>query len=135
MQFFVAGVLSVPVALIFEHPTPAGIGASWIPLMYAGVMSCGVANTLQIFGQRGTPPAIASLIMSLESVFAAISGALILKEKMTANELVGCALMFFAIILSQVIPMIFYRIYHRRPDEDEDEDEKKESCESVKESK
>lgn len=74
----------------------------WLPLCYAGVLSMGVAYTLQIVGQKSVEPTTASLLMSFESVFAAISGWLILKEKLSLPELIGCALVFSAILLSQI---------------------------------
>ena len=74
----------------------------WLPLCYAGILSMGVAYTLQIVGQKALEPAPAALIMSLESVIAALCGWLILKETMTATELIGCGLVFAAVILSQL---------------------------------
>lgn len=112
IQFFVCGLLSGIPALLFDLPHSvkelsdwALVFCSldaWIPILYAGIMSCGVAYTLQIVGQNGLNPAIASLLMSLESVFAVIAGWLILKESMGARELAGCGLIFVAIILAQV---------------------------------
>ena len=78
---------------------------SWGPILYTGIMSCGVAYTLQIVGQKSTPPAIASLIMSLESVFSALAGWLILGEKLSPKELLGCVLVFTAVILTQLPPL------------------------------
>ena len=71
-------------------------------LLYAGIMSSGVAYTFQILGQKGTDPAVASLIMSLESVFSAIGGWLILHQKLSVREAMGCALMFMAIVIAQL---------------------------------
>ena len=88
--------------MIGEEPVFANIAACTIPLAYAGVMSMGVAYTLQIIGQQNLPPTPASLLMSLESVFAALCGWLILHERMTATELFGCALVFAAVIISQL---------------------------------
>lgn len=88
--------------LIFEHPTLEALKAAAPALLYAGVMSSGIAYTLQIIGQKGLDPTIASLIMCLESVFSAIGGWLFLGQRLTARELFGCALMFAAIVLSQI---------------------------------
>jgi drug/metabolite transporter (DMT)-like permease len=102
VQFFVSGLLSGIPMLLFEHPRLPSILAAWGPIAYAGVLSCGVAYTLQIMGQRRTPPAIASLLMSLESVFALIAGLVLLGQVPTAREAVGCALMFTAIVIAQL---------------------------------
>ena len=85
-----------------EMPKLSQINEALIPILYAGIMSSGVAYTLQMVGQKNFNPTIASLIMSLESTFAAIGGWLLLHQKLTARELCGCALMFVAIMLSQV---------------------------------
>ena len=77
---------------------------AWIPILYAGVLSCGVAYTLQIIGQRDVPPTAASLIMSLESVFSVIGAWVILKQSMTGRQLIGCGLIFLAIVICQVVP-------------------------------
>lgn len=104
IQFFVAGVISVVFALILERDsfTFGGLLASWGPLLYVGILSSGVAYTLQIVGQAGLNPAVASLIMSLESVFAAISGWLILSQPLSTRELIGCALVFAGVVLAQL---------------------------------
>ena len=101
-QFLVAGALALPLALVVEKPAAGQILSAWLPLCYAGILSCGVAYTLQIIGQRSTPPTVASLVLCLESVFAALSGAVLLHERMSAPELGGCALMLFAVVLSQL---------------------------------
>lgn len=88
--------------MVMEGTAPADILDCWLPLGYAGVLSMGVAYTLQIVGQKALEPTTASLLMSFESVFAALSGWLVLNEKLSTNELWGCALVFFAIILSQI---------------------------------
>ena len=110
IQFFVAGVISFPGMLILDKAVyhmpvsiPAIIDAGW-PILYAGILSCGVAYTLQIVGQKEVNPTLASLIMSLESVTSVIAGMLILSEKMTTDELIGCTLMFGAILLAQIPP-------------------------------
>lgn len=101
MQFLVCGALSGIAMFVFEQPSLPGILASLGPLLYAGVLSSGVAYTLQILAQRTTPPAIASLLMSMEAVFAVITGVLVLGEQPTIREILGSALMFLAILLAQ----------------------------------
>jgi Permeases of the drug/metabolite transporter (DMT) superfamily len=105
MEFLICGIISLPFMLIFEQPSIGPIMSCWPQILYTGALSCGVAYTLQIIGQRNTDPTVASLLMSLESVFAAISGALFLSERMTGRELIGCVLMFTAIILAQMPPL------------------------------
>ena len=75
---------------------------AWIPLLYAGILSCGVAYTLQIIGQEDVNPAVASLLMSLESVFSVLAGFLLLHQKLSVRELSGCAFIFAAVILAQL---------------------------------
>lgn len=101
VQFLTCGVLCTVAAFIMEQPNWNDILLSLGPILYTGLMSSGVGYTLQIIGQKDTPPAVASLIMSLESVFAALSGWLILGESMTPKEAVGCVLVFAAVILAQ----------------------------------
>lgn len=105
MQFLVSGVLSLIAAFIFESPAMGSILDAWLPILYAGVLSSGVAYTFQIIGQQRLKPTIASLLMSLESVFAVIGGWLILRQSLSARELIGCGLMFAAIIIVQVVPV------------------------------
>ena len=110
-----AGVCAAGSALVMlftEAPTLCGIAGSWWPMCYAGFLSMGVAYSLQIIGQKHLDPAPASLIMSLESVFAALSGWLFLQETMTFEESVGCILVFLAVILSQ-IPINMTKKRHR----------------------
>ena len=102
MQFVVAAVISIAAMFIFEHPVIADIKTAAPSLLYSGIMSCGIAYTLQILGQKKASPVVASLLMCLESVFAVISAAIILHENMLPRELAGCLIMFGAIILSQV---------------------------------
>lgn len=102
MQFFISGIVLIVCAFIFERPSWAGILEAWKPLLYAGVMSCGVAYTLQIIAQNGLSPSIVSLILSLESCMAVLAGWLVLRQVLSMRELVGCAIMFAAIILVQV---------------------------------
>lgn len=106
VQLLVSGGISLVCALAFEHPDPSAVLAAAIPILYAGVCSDGIAYTLQIVAQKTTDAAVASIIMSLESVFAAIGGWLILSESLSAVELVGCALVFVAVLMSQVPEMI-----------------------------
>jgi drug/metabolite transporter (DMT)-like permease len=87
---------------VFETPDLSSLLGAWLPILYAGMLSSGVAYTLQIVGQRNLDPTVASLIMSLESVISALSGWMILHQAMTGRELLGCALMFGAIILAQI---------------------------------
>ena len=102
LEFLVCGLLTTVLMFLFEKPAVSGILKAGIPILYAGMLSCGVAYTLQIIGQRDLPPAIASLIMSLESVISALAGWLILHQTLRARELAGCAIMFGAIILAQL---------------------------------
>lgn len=102
IQFFVCGILSGIGMVLYETPDLGQILAAWAPVLYAGVMSCGVAYTLQIIGQKGMNPTVASLILSLESSISVLAGWAILGQKLTARELSGCALMFGAIVLAQV---------------------------------
>ncbi len=102
VQFFVVGLLSLPLMFLYETPTWSSIVACKTPILYAGILTCGVAYTLQIFGQKYTAPVIASLILCLESVFAVLGGAMILNETMTIKETLGCVLMITAVILSEI---------------------------------
>ena len=102
VQLLVAGVISLVCALVFERPEPAAVLAAIVPILYAGICSDGIAYTLQIVAQKTTEATVASIIMSLEAVFAALGGWLILSESLTAVELAGCALVFAAVLLSQV---------------------------------
>lgn len=104
IQFLIAGSLSSVLMFLFEEPHLADIFAAWLPIAYAGILSCGVAYTLQIIGQRGTDPTIASLILSLESVISVLAGWVLLHQKLSLREMIGCVLMFGAIILAQVNP-------------------------------
>ena len=101
VQCLVVAVLSLPFAAR-ESVTMQAIAACWLPLGYAGILTMGVAYSLQIIGQKDLEPTTASLIMSLESVFAALGGWLILHERMTNWELLGCTLVFAAVLLSQL---------------------------------
>ena len=102
IQFFTAGTLMIIGMFIFEKPQISGILDAKYAILYSGVMSSGVAYTLQIIGQRYAPPTSATLIMSLESVFAALFGWLILHENLLPKEFAGCLLVFVAVILAQL---------------------------------
>lgn len=112
IQFFTCGILGIFPTVFMEmgHTRESvslwlsGFAAwdAWITILYAAVLSCGVAYTLQIIGQEGLHPTVASLLMSMESVFSVLAGWLILKEKLSPRELAGCVIMFAAIILAQI---------------------------------
>ena len=103
VQFFSAFVFNGILALIFESPISFSTIYSCLPsLLYLGICSSGIAYTLQIVGQRDCNPAVASIILSLESVFGVIGGAIILGEVMTPREYIGCIIVFIAVILSQL---------------------------------
>ena len=102
IQFVTCTAISSVAALLLEQPDMGKILSAAIPILYCGIISGGLGYTLQIIAQKFTDPAIASLLMSLESVFAVIAGALILGERMSTRELWGCVIMFAAIILVQI---------------------------------
>ena len=102
IQFVTTALICFVFAFIFESPSMDKIVCAAVPILYCGILSGGVGYTLQIVAQKHTEPATASLLMSLESVFAVISGALILKERMNLQEIFGCVIMFAAIILVQL---------------------------------
>lgn len=112
LQFLICGLCSVPVIIFQEIGFKSGAVAAWInnfnnptawiALLYAGILSCGVAYTLQIIGQEGVNPTVASMIMSLESVFSVLAGWVLLGQTLSRNELIGCVLIFIAIILAQL---------------------------------
>ena len=101
-QFLVSGTLTFVLMCVFETPKLSEIKAAALPIAYAGIMSCGLAYTFQIIGQKYTEATIASLLMCLESVFAVLAAAVILGERLSGREVTGCAIMFAAVILSQV---------------------------------
>lgn len=103
LQFFTSGICAMILAFIFEQPTLTQILSGIGPLLYVGVMSSGVAYTLQILGQKNADPTIASLIMSLESAVSVIGGWLILHQKLTTKEMLGCLFMFIAVVGVQVV--------------------------------
>lgn len=102
IQFLIAGLLSVPFMFIFETPRVSNMVAAWFPLLYAGILSCGVAYTLQMIGQKNVNPTVASLILSLESCFSVLAGWIILGERLSMREGTGCILMFSAILITQI---------------------------------
>ncbi len=102
VQMLTAGVLSLICTFIFEAPTLDGLYAAALPIAYAGLLSCGVAYTFQVIGQKHTHPTVASIIMSLEGVFAVLGGAVMLSQIPSVYEFVGCGLMFAATVISQV---------------------------------
>ncbi|MBS1317133.1 MAG: DMT family transporter [Lachnospiraceae bacterium] len=102
IQFLVCGLLSGVVMLFTEQPQLFGVLLAWKPIAYAGIMSCGVGYTLQIVGQKGMDPTVASLILSLESCISVLSGWLLLGQTLSMREGLGCAAMFAAIILAQL---------------------------------
>ena len=102
IQFTTVAVISSVAAFIAEEPSWQKVISAAIPILYCGIVSGGIGYTLQMIAQKFTDPTIASLLMSLESVFAVIAGALLLGERMTARELAGCIIMFAAIVLVQI---------------------------------
>lgn len=102
LQFLVCGVISVAVMFIFEKPNLQNIFNAWLPIIYAGALSGGVGYTLQTVAQKWTKPSVASLLMSLESVFAVLAGAVILHQIPSLREAAGCILMFISIIIIQL---------------------------------
>ncbi len=102
VQFIVCGLLSGVLMFALEKPTVGSLLKGWIPLLYTGILSSGVAYTLQIITQQHLSAAIAALVMSLESVFAALTGWIVLHEKLSPREFIGCVLVFAATLLAQV---------------------------------
>ena len=102
LQFAVAALLSAAAAAVFERPAAGNFLSAALPILYCGVLSGGVGYTLQMIAQRDTEPTVAALLMSLEAVFAVLSGALLLGERMSGRELLGCAAMLAAVILLQL---------------------------------
>ncbi len=101
-QFFFAGVISTVLSLIFETVNWAGVWHCVLPILYVAIFSSGIAYTLQILAQAGSNPTVVTLLLSLESVFSVLSGAVILGDRLTMREYAGCALMFAAVIFAQV---------------------------------
>ena len=94
--------MMTPVMFALESPSVSGLLSAWMTIAYAGILSSGVGFTLQFVAQKDTDPTTATLIMSLESVFAAVSGCLFLNEVLLPKEILGCILVFVAVILAQV---------------------------------
>ncbi|MGM9615209.1 MAG: DMT family transporter [Oscillospiraceae bacterium] len=105
IQFFVVGILCLPCMFLFETPTWSGILACWLPILYAGVMSSGVAYTLQIIGQKGVHPAVAALLLSLESVFSVLAGYVLMPgSSLSGWEIFGCILVLIAVVVVELAP-------------------------------
>lgn len=102
LQFLTSGVICTVIAFLTEAPSPEALAAGAVPVLYAGVLSCGVAYTLQAVGQKNVEPTIASLILSLESAVSVLAGWMILGQKLSIRELSGCVLVFAAVILVQL---------------------------------
>lgn len=102
IQFFTCGILSGIAMLLTETPSLGNIFEAWAPILYAGVLSSGVAYTLQIVGQKNYNPTIATLLLSLESVFSVLTGWIVLNQRLTGRELFGCVLIFIAVVLAQL---------------------------------
>ncbi len=102
IQFYVCGILSCIVMFIFEKPMLNDILNAWVPILYTGACSCGIGYTFQSIAQKDLDPSLASILMSLESVFAALFGWILIGQKMSFREIVGCVIMFAAIIIAQV---------------------------------
>ena len=102
IQFFTVGILNIPLMFIFEQPSLSAMVEGWLPILYAGLLSSGVAYTLQVVAQKHTHPTTASVLMSLESVFAVLAGLVLMGERLTVWEWCGCAVMFAAVILAQL---------------------------------
>lgn len=105
LQFFICGAICSVFMFAIEKPSLDAVLAAWMPIGYAGVFSCGVAYTLQIIAQKNVAPTVASLLLSLESVFSMLAGWVILGERMSGRELFGCFLVFAAVILAQLPEM------------------------------
>ena len=109
ISFLVVGALCMGLAFVFETPTLAGLSAIWVEVLYVGVMSTAVAFTLQAIAQQHVPAANAAIVLSAESLFAALGGALILGERLSPIGYAGAALIFFAIIVVEAVPAIAAR--------------------------
>ena len=114
MEFLVTGGIAMVIALCTETITAEGIREALIPILYTGIMSSAVGYTLQILGQKDTNPTVASLLMCLEAVFAVLTGVLVLGERLSGREIAGCLLMFGAVVLAQLAPMLSRRARHAR---------------------
>ncbi len=112
IQFLTVGVVTAIPALIFETVAFSALIAAWLPILYTGLLSSGVAFTLQVVAQQYTEPTIAAITMSFESVFAVLSGMVVLSQVPTTREIWGCVIMFTAIILAQ-LPTAWFRFKHK----------------------
>ena len=112
VQFTVAGAMSLACMFLFEHPTIPSILSAAPELLYAGVMSSAGAFTLQLYGQKHTDPVLASMLLCLESVFSALFGWLLLHQSLSVREMLGCAIMFTAILLALLPSEIWLRLFH-----------------------
>ncbi len=112
VQFTVAGAMSLVCMFLFEHPTMPSILSAAPELLYAGVMSSAGAFTLQLYGQKHTDPVLASMLLCLESVFSALFGWLLLHQSLSVREMLGCAIMFTAILLALLPSEIWLRLFH-----------------------
>ena len=108
IQFLTVGIVSALPAIIIEQPSIEALATAWFPIAYAGVLSSGVAYTLQVVAQKFADPTVAAITMSFESVFAVLSAAVLLSERLSLKEGMGCIIMFGAIILAQ-IPSGFFK--------------------------
>ena len=102
IQFFVSGVIGMILAFMFETPSFSALLAGAVPVLYAGVLSSGVAYTLQVVGQKRVEPTVASMILSMESVFSVLAGWLLLSQKLSVKELTGCVMVFAAVVMVQL---------------------------------
>ena len=102
LQFLFAGIISAVCMFLFETVDFAAIWSCILPLLYVGIFSCGVGYTLQILAQKDSNPTVVTILLSLESVFAVIAGAIVLHQQMSAREYIGCVVMFVAVILAQI---------------------------------
>lgn len=102
LQFLFAGIISAVCMFLFETVDFTAIWSCILPLLYVGIFSCGVGYTLQILAQKDSNPTVVTILLSLESVFAVIAGAIVLHQQMTAREYIGCVVMFVAVILAQI---------------------------------
>jgi len=104
LQFFVSGIINIILMLILEKPDFTIVKSCWMPILYSGIMSCGMGYTLQIIGQKYTDPTPAAIIMSMEAVFAALAGFVLLNESLEPIQILGCIVMFAAILIVQIPP-------------------------------
>lgn len=114
VQFIVMTLSSAILSAIFEQPTVEGILAALGQILYVGIFSSGVAYTLQILAQKGSDPTVVTLLLSLESVFGALAGAIILHEVMSGREYIGCALMLCAVMLAQIPPSVWKKLFAKK---------------------